>query len=190
MRLILCVVAFLLSSTAMAGWSLDNEQSRLHFLSTKKGSITETHHFKKMVGSIAEDGQATLSIDLASVATQIPTRDERMTTMLFDVANFPKAVITLSVNDMATVKKLAVGTSVRQQVIANLKLHGAQQKLSADLLVTAMADGQLMVQTLAPIIIRVSDFDLVKGVEALRVVANLPSIDLTSPVTFSLLFTP
>ncbi len=190
MRLIICAFAFLLSSTAIAGWSLDNEQSRLHFLSTKKGSITETHHFKKMEGSITDNGQATLSIDLASVATQIPTRDERMGSMLFDVANFPKGTVTLKVNDIAAVKALAVGTSTRQQVIASLNLHGAQQKISADLLVTALIDGKLMIQTLAPIIIRASDFDLIKGIEALRVVANLSSIDLTSPVTFSLIFTP
>jgi len=58
-----------LSGPALAAWDLDAERSTVQFLSVKNASVAEVHHFTEVSGGIDDDGQATVTIDLASVET-------------------------------------------------------------------------------------------------------------------------
>ena len=82
----LAVAALLLSPATWADWTLDNAGSRLSFVSIKATNVAEVHTFDALSGSVGGDGHARVVIQLASVNTLIPIRDERMREMLFQTA--------------------------------------------------------------------------------------------------------
>ena len=58
------------SSHAFSAWTLDNANSRLNFISIKKGDIAEIHHFTQLSGQVDDSGKANLEINLGSVENQ------------------------------------------------------------------------------------------------------------------------
>ncbi|CAH9055354.1 hypothetical protein PSECIP111951_02786 [Pseudoalteromonas holothuriae] len=177
--------ASLLSSSAFADWQLDNSQSDLSITSIKQNSIAENHHFTQLNGTLSDDGQLSFSIDLKSIETLIPIRNQRMQALLFNVANFPKAIVKADLSSY--LNKLTNGTQVIKSVPVKLSLHGHEQILKVDLVVNKKSQ-QLQVTPLRVVLVRASDFNLVAGIESLRKVAGLDSIATTVPVTFSLVF--
>ena len=184
-RLIATVGLILSSVSAQAAWQLVNESSQLNFISTKASHIAETHTFDLLSGSIADSGEAQLNIDLASVATGIDIRNERMQSMLFNVISFPQAEITTELD-------LGEFTSLTAPVVkpstAELSLVGQSTQVQGDVLVVPVDDNTVSVTTVAPIVVNANALQLVTGIEALREVAGLPSISYSVPVTFSLTF--
>jgi polyisoprenoid-binding protein YceI len=180
-------VGMLLAATTVsaANWQLDNDQSQLNFVSIKKGNVAEVHHFERLTGSLSENGTFTLDIDLESVNTNIEIRDQRMREFLFDVVDFPAASLTAQV-EPGLVAELASGMSRTATIDAELSLHGQKQSLTIDVLVTKLSDNTLMLVSAEPLVLNVSDFDLVQGVEKLRELAGLPSISHAVPVSFYL----
>ena len=65
--------AFLLAACAAlpvhADWQLDNESSRLSFISTKATHITEVNRFRGLRGSVEDDGKVRLQVELETVET-------------------------------------------------------------------------------------------------------------------------
>jgi polyisoprenoid-binding protein YceI len=180
-------VGMLLAATTVsaANWQLDNDQSQLNFVSIKKGNVAEVHHFERLTGNLSENGTFTLDIDLESVNTNIEIRDQRMREFLFDVVDFPAASLTAQV-EPALVAELASGMTRTATIDAELSLHGQKQSLTIDVLVTKLSDNTLMLVSAKPLVLNVSDFDLVQGVEKLRELAGLPSISHAVPVSFYL----
>ena len=99
MRVIALLTTLLLTSlSAQADWTLSNDNSNLTFLTTKNSQVTEVSHFKSLSGTF--DGKlATLEIDLTSVDSLIPIRNERMAKFLFETTKFAKAVISVSIDN-------------------------------------------------------------------------------------------
>ncbi len=60
----------------------------------------------------------------------------------------------------------------------------------ASIRVQRLADGGLRASTVAPIMLNTDDFALQDGLEKLRSLASLSSIDSVAPVFFSLVFKP
>ena len=182
------VAALLLcSQLSHAGWTLDNKQSQLNFVSIKKSKVAELHYFKVLNGSLNDKGEAKISIDLASVETNIGIRNERMQTMLFESDAFPKATIT-GMFDANRIKNLKSGEhfNIPQQV--ELSLHGRTQVLTGMVKIVKLTKQEVLVTTLQPIIVKADDFALLAGIEKLREIAGLPSIATSVPVTFSFVF--
>ncbi|UOG91099.1 MAG: YceI family protein [Candidatus Thiothrix sulfatifontis] len=170
----------LLSGTALADWVLDNQQSALHFVSIKKDHIAETHTFKTLSGTITKAGQGSLSVDLASVSTNIDIRDQRMREQLFDTKKFTHANIRVDLS------KTGVKPGI-QTLNVTLDLHGVKKEIPATVAITEVGD-TVQITTVAPIVLNAADFDLAAGVTALREIAALPSISNAVPVTFFLSF--
>ncbi|MDT8371482.1 MAG: YceI family protein [Gammaproteobacteria bacterium] len=168
-------------------WQLDNDNSQLNFISTKKTHVSEIHQFKRLDGTIDDSGNVIITIDLASIDTKIAIRDERMTTFLFDVASYPTAVLKATI-DPETIDAIAEGASSELTVDATLELHGQSVPLTLDVVVTRLVGAKLSVVSVKPVLLNVADFSLVAGVEKLRELANLPSISHTVPVSFYLNF--
>lgn len=168
-------------------WQLNNEKSTLNFVSIKKETIGELHYFKDLSGNINDKGEAVVEIDLRSVETNIPIRNERMQKMLFDTAKISKATI-VTATDLAKLKALAVGEQITQKVAANLTLVGVTKSIAAQVVVTKLTDKVFSVSTMAPILLNASDFGLVAGIGALQKIAGLPSIATSIPVTFNFYF--
>ncbi len=180
--------ALALAATAAHGaWTLDDDASRVSFVSVKKTHVAEVHRFETLHGGIGPQGRATLAIDLASVDTGIPIRDERMGEMLFQTGLFPRATFTTRVDPRA-LRALGAGQSRAMTVEGRLDLHGAVQPVTAEVVVTRLTRGRIQVSTLEPVLVDAGAHDLVQGVERLREVAGLPSISHTVPVTFTLTF--
>lgn len=168
-------------------WQLDSDTSHLNFISTKKTHISEIHQFKTLDGTVDDLGNAVITINLASVDTKIAIRDERMTTFLFEVANYPTAVLKATI-DPETIDAIAEGASAEHVIDATLELHGQTVPLTFDVVVTRLVGAKLSVVSVHPILLNVADFGLIAGVEKLRELAKLPSISHTVPVSFYLNF--
>jgi polyisoprenoid-binding protein YceI len=178
--------AGLLSFQAMAGdWQVNQDHSRVSFISVKNNDIAEVHHFKHVAGSLTDAGAFALSIDLNSVDTGIQIRDERMQTILFEVAQFPQLKVDAVINPKLLMGMKA-GDTLTTQINATVEMHGKTQKKSIDVLVAKLSDNKMVVSSFAPMIIQADEFNFVTGVEKLREIAGLPSISLAVPVSFVL----
>ncbi|MGD8644509.1 MAG: YceI family protein [Chromatiales bacterium] len=175
------------AAPAWAEWALDNKQSQLSFISVKKGDIAEVHRFDQLEGAVDDKGNVKLIIQLASVDTAIPIRDERMREMLFNTNAFPTAVLTAKV-DAAKVSKLKVGQMMVDALEGQLNLHGQVSPVTAELVIARLGPETLLVSSRRPLVLQAGDFKLVEGVEKLREVAGLPSISNAVPVSFVLTF--
>lgn len=172
------------ASFAHADWQLDNEHSKVSFVSIKSNSIAEAHHFKALTGELLDQGQFKLEIDLNSVETLIPIRNERMSKLLFEVAKFPAA--TLSADLSSAVKILKPGLHLLEGKKAELNFHGQTKTLNIDVLVTVLENGDMTVSSFTPVIINAADFSVTEGITQLQKLAGLPSIATAVPVTFTL----
>jgi len=75
---------------AYADWTLDNASSQLSFVTVKAQDVAEVHTFSELSGTVWKDGIASVTVQLASVDTLIPIRDERMREVLSIPACFPQ----------------------------------------------------------------------------------------------------
>ncbi|MBB4286972.1 YceI family protein [Roseospira goensis] len=170
-----------------ATWTLDDGASFLSFASIKAFDIGEVHSFSDLSGGVAEDGTATVRIDLGSVNTGIDIRNERMRDMLFNVAQFPVATITASV-PLDNMESLAVGDSAVRDVTAQFSLVGESNDLAMPVMVTRLGEGRVMVQPLQVLMVQADDYALGEGIRKLREVAGLEHISHAVPATFTLFF--
>ncbi|WP_016957507.1 YceI family protein [Catenovulum agarivorans] len=175
------------ANSAFAGWKLDEQASKLNFLSTKKAQIVEQHSFKNISGTVADSGQVVLTIELASVETNIPIRNERMQKFLFETDKFAHATINAKV-DSSVLTALAVGELKTLELAAELDLHGNKQNLTVPVVVIKGNKGQLFVNSVGSVVINAADFALIEGVNKLQELAGLPSITYSVPVSFNLTF--
>ena len=184
---LIIVSFFIFSANAFAQWELIGSDSVVNFVSIKKSRVGEIHHFSGLEGKIKTNGSVSFNIDLASVETNIPVRNDRMKSMLFEVVEFPKANLSGKI-DLTYLSNLKVGESYQDSIEFGLSLHGISQQILSDLTIIKLTDNQVMITSTKPIIIDTEDYKLSEGVEMLRSVAKLSSISTAVPVTFSLVF--
>lgn len=186
-KLVLLLLIGIFSVSAQADYQLDSAQSSLNFVSIKKDKIAETHSFQGLIGSISSDGAAKIIIDLASVETNIDIRNERMKSLLLETGVYPTAEVSATL-DGAQLTSIPLGGSLILPAALTLDLHGQSKAIQAELRVTSIEGGALLVTTVKPILINAFDFGLNTGIQKLMEVAKLPSISTAVPVTFSLIF--
>ncbi len=186
-RNLLFTVALLAAGPSFASWSLDNDASQVSFVSVKAGDAGEVHRFTEISGALSGDGNASVTIQLASVDTLIPLRDERMRELLFETNVFPTATLSTDI-DMDALNNIEPGANVDMTVTLKLDLRDQKLELPAEMIVARLGDHRLMVSSRKPVIVNAASVDLVEGIEALRAVANLPSISKAVPVSFVLTF--
>ena len=172
---------------ARADWRVDNDRSELTFVTVKAGDAAEVHRFVEIAGRVGDDGAVSIEIDLASVDTLIPIRDERIRNLLFETARFPAASLSAQL-DAERLSRLAAGQSQAMPVNFVLSLKGHELPLFAQVLVARLSERDMLVASLKPVIVNAPSVGLVEGVEKLREIAGLPSISKAVPVTFVLVF--
>lgn len=180
-------LSMLIALPAYSAWQLDSNKSSLTFVSIKKGTVAENHHFKSFSGGIEQNGLAKIIIDLSSVDTKIAIRDERMTKFLFETDKYAKANFSAQLN-RHDIDALTIGSSQKMSIKGSLNLHGQQQELMLNVMVAKLSNKNMIVTTLQPVIIKAEDFALVAGVNKLKSLAKLPSIAYSVPVSFVLTF--
>jgi polyisoprenoid-binding protein YceI len=187
--LLMALTLLLAAGAARAQWELDNDKSTVNFVSIKNDTVAEIHSFTSLVGYIGADGRVQLGIDLDSVETLIPIRNERMRELLFDTARFPAAKISAQV-DPVILTATADGGAVTADLPITLSLHGIEQTLTAPVVVVREGDNRLRVLTSRPVLVNAVDFGLDSGITALREIAGLKAISVAVPVTLQLVFIP
>lgn len=180
----LCLAALCFAASAQADWQLNNDRSELSFVSIKAANIAEVHRFKTLKGGVDGNGKATIIVDLASVDTMIPIRDERMQKYLFNTVQFP--VMQVEADVASVLKQLKSSAAVEAVVKAKVSLHGVERELELPLLVAKLNDGSVLVSTTRPVLVNAADFALVEGVDKLRSIAGLSSISYAVPVSLTL----
>lgn len=174
--------------SAQADWYLDGESSRLSFVSTKNAHVAEVQRFLVLHGKVSPSGEAEVEVELDSINSGIPLRDERMRKSLFEIDKYPEALISTQI-DLRPINDLAPGAQLELRLPLTVNLHGKQHVYNAELLATRLDDRRFQVVTLEPLVINAEDFDLLPGVEALRTLAGLSAISLSVPVGAVLIFT-
>ena len=174
--------------SARADWYLDGESSRLSFVSTKNANVAEVQRFLVLHGKVDPEGLAQVEVELESINSGIPLRDERMRKELFQIDRFPDAMITTKI-DLRPINDLAPGAQLELRLPLMVDLHGKQHEYQAELLATRLDDRRFQVVTLEPLVINAEDFDLAPGLETLRKMAGLSAISLSVPVGAVLIFT-
>ncbi|WP_248745124.1 YceI family protein [Pseudomonas sp. MWU12-2037] len=185
-RLFLALLG-VLALPAQANWYLDNESSRLSFISTHNADISEVHRFLTLHGKIDGRGLATLEVELESVSTGIPLRDERLRRDLFEIKTWPEAQIVAQIN-VQPISDLAPGAQLELRLPLVVKLRGKEHSYNAELLATRLDDRRFQVVTLEPLVLHAEDFDLLPGLATLRKAAGLSAISLSVPVGAVLIF--
>lgn len=178
--------ALVFATQAWAQWELNDAGSTVNFVSVKNSTIAELHSFPSLLGYIGEGGKVQVTVNLDSVETLIPIRNERMREMLFDTANFPTATVSAEV-DPEILAEASRGGTVSTEIPVTLSLHGMEQVITVPLLVFGDG-GNLRVVSARPVLLRAGDFGLEAGIEALRNVAGLKDIATAVPVTLNLQF--
>lgn len=178
----------LLSPCVLAGdWQLNPNDSVLNFASTKNATITELHGFHHISGELIGD-KGNLTIDLASVETQIPLRNDRMKEHLFEIAKHPQATVQLNLDAKALENLEEPGSMIDLSVTAAVEMHGIKKDLPAKLRVIKLTESKLVAATLEPVLLLPADFGMQAGLNKLLELAKLSSINSAVPVTFSLVF--
>ncbi len=189
MRIIILLLVFVaptfLSQQAAADWVVDASGSYVGFASVKNDVIAENHSFTRVSGTVTDAGKAVIQIELTSVETLIPIRNERMQSMLFDIVKFPVATVTSNLQ-MPDYVNMSIGDSKSVTVPMMVSIHGAELTRPVLVKVTRSAANSFEVSSLGPIVVSASQLTLADGIEALREIAGLQSIDLMVPVTFDL----
>jgi len=183
--LLLLVICLTTSVHVLAGWVIDPAGSYVGFASVKNDLIAENHSFTDVTGIIEDSGNAKIVIALASVETLIPIRNERMQAILFEVAQYPHLTVTSNLN-LDNFTSLGLGESETDTIDLGVNLHGTDLSKNVLIKVTRSSDTSYEVTSLGTIVIHASQFALSDGLESLRKVAGLQSIDLMVPVTFDL----
>lgn len=170
-----------------AVWTLSTTDSYLNFITTKNTHNVEVHNFTGLSGDISSTGVATLTIDLNSVNTGVALRDQRMKDLLFETATYPTATVTLTVPS-TVISSLSVGQDKATDISASLNLHGTTGTVTTKVSVQKLSNSRILVQTLAPVLVKAETYNLTAGVEALRAAVNIASISVAVPVDFALVF--
>ena len=183
------ILSFGLSTLLSAGvaaadesWRLNKDTSELVIASTKNSQITERHNLSFQSGAITKQGVARLVVDLLSIETNIPIRNERMRKYLFD--NQPQAIIEMSLTP-SELQQLMAGQSSAVTLPAAVTANGT--KLSVPVAVRTNSDGGGVVVS-GETQIDAAKFGYGPGIEQLRVIAGLAAISTTVPVSFRLQF--
>ena len=176
------------SLSAQANWYLDGESSRLSFITTQNANIANVHRFLVLHGKVDRKGQAQLRIEMDSVNSAVPLRDERMRDVLFDFKHFPEAQITTQI-DLQPINDLASGAQLELKLPVMVSLRGKQHTYEAELLATRLDERRFQVVTLEPLMLQAEDFGLQPELETLRKLAGLSAISFSVPVNAVLIFT-
>ena len=149
-------------------------------ITTKNNNITEVSDFKVFQASIDKDNKFSAVIDLKSLESYIPIRNERIQTHLFESEIFPKAEIHAQLSP----ENLNDGV---HQIEFDVDLHGASTILNAEFMV--QTNGNSKTVTLhKPFVVNADYFGMKQGVDTLKIMANLNSISYTVPMHIILTF--
>jgi outer membrane protein OmpA-like peptidoglycan-associated protein/uncharacterized protein YkvS len=168
-------------------WLLNASASHFYMQTAKAESIVEIHQFTGLDGSVNKNGDASVKIDLTSIASGIDVRDVRMRFLLFETYKFPNAEITSKL-DMSKLQELRTTTRITYPLKVTVAMHGMTADIEAPVNVTRITDKSISVATAKPIVVKAETFGLLPGLAKLSEAVNNIPIVSAATVTFDLVF--
>ena len=163
-------------------WRVASNDSRIYLVTTKKLHVAEVMQLTDLSGHY--DGQNfELKINLNSIDSGIPVRDERMRKHLFETAQYNEAVLQAEL-------PLANLNGGKYSVQFQLSLHGKQHRYQAQIWVSQLPGNKRLISLARPIVVRAEDFGLKAGIDILARLAKLANISYTVPVTAEIVLEP
>ena len=182
------VVAF--ANPAFAGgheaWSTVSDESLIAFGSIKSDTIGEVHTFDALTGKVNEKGEVSVSIELASLETNIDIRNERMIEHIFKAAD-AKAELTGEI-DFDEVHDLAIGATTTVDFEGEISLAGVSSDVEAEMFVARLSEDRVLVTTSDMLMLSTEDLGIDAGVDKLMELASLPGITRVTPVSVRMVF--
>lgn len=175
------------AASAQQTWLLNASASHFYMQTAKNNATVENQQFTGLDGSISKDGDASVKIELISVASGIDVRDVRMRFLLFETFKFPQAEITAKL-DMAKLQELVSTTRMTYPLRFKLNLHGIEREMEAPVYVTRLGDKSVAVTSAQPIIVTAESFGLLGGIAKLSEAVNGIPIVTAASITFDLVF--
>ena len=172
-----------LTALADAPWQLDLTQSELGLTSTKNSQISERHTVRFLSGSVSAEGKARVEVDLGSIETRIPIRNERMQKFLFAAATPVLVAVDLEPTMIAS---LAAGEA--RSLSTNVVIKANNQEILLPIALSATPVDAAQVRVSGTGALDVGALGYQAGIEALREIAGLKSISLNVPIDFVLTF--
>jgi OmpA-OmpF porin, OOP family len=186
LRVLLKYAAF--AFAIACGGSADAQEWLLNAGATRFYMQTvEVHQFTGLDGSISNDGDAVVKIDLTSISSGVDVRDVRMRFLLFETYRFPNAEVSARL-DMASLRALLTSTRIIYPLKFKLSLHGLSQEIETPVTVTRLGDKAVSVASAKPIVITADAFGLGPGLAKLSEAVNGTVIATGATFTFDLLF--
>lgn len=186
-RFTLFAAACLVSLPTFANaWTLEPETSTVSFGSIKNDYTGEAHSFTDISGSVSDDGQVALEINLASVNTNIDIRNERMINEVFGDA--VTAALSAKV-DMDALTALKPGDSTVMEVEATLDFLGVETPFYLNMFMMRLSENRVLASSDAPVYLSTEDLEIDAGIDALQALAGLDSITRVTPLSARLIFT-
>jgi len=167
-------------SPYITDWHLNVNKSQFSFVTVKNKTHNEEHSIKYDGGYINQNGELKIHLALDTVDTGIEIRDQRLRDILFEVNQFPVAIITAKLeNQLPLLKPFDVNF--------NLDLHGISKNITATVLIQTVGD-ELVVTNFEPIVINGKEFNLDSAINQLTKIAGLQSINYEVLADFKLTF--
>jgi OOP family OmpA-OmpF porin len=185
--LLLLALAATPGSAQAQEWLLNASASRFYMQTLKANSIFEVHQFTGLDGTVSKDGDASIKIDLTSVASGVDVRDVRMRFLLFETYKFPNAEVTAKL-DMGKLQELLTTGRITYPLKFTLNLHGFTKEIEAPVTVTRISDKSVSVATIKPLVLNADAFGFVGGIAKLSEAVNGTMIAPAATFTFDLLF--
>lgn len=188
LKTLVLATALTLPLAAQAGtWTIDGDQSVVTFGSVKQTTTGEAHTFSGVSGEVDAAGKATLSVDVKSLETNIDIRNERMLKYVLESEKHPAATFAGQL-DMDALKDLKTGALMTYDLEGTLTIAGTAVDVEAPVVVTRLASDKVMVASDGFVMLDADEFNLAPGIEKLRELASLDSIDLAVPLSFRLVY--
>ena len=179
--------AVILSASAASAemWTLDGANSKVGFGSVKSDFIGEAHSFSGLSGTVSEDGTVDITLDLATLETNIDIRNERMQEHVFKMA--PDAKLMAEV-DMEAMESLEVGGTMMSVVEGTLMFLGQEVFVDLPVVAARLSDEQVLIMSDGVTYLSTEELGVDAGVDVLMDLAGLESIDRAVPVTVRFMF--
>ncbi|MEM6477517.1 MAG: YceI family protein [Pseudomonadota bacterium] len=174
------------AAAAHAGsWTLDGESSMVGFGSVKSDVIGESHSFSGLSGTVEEDGSVNITLNLATVNTNIDIRNERMQEHVFKMA--PSAQLMAEV-DMDAMEALSVGATMMTVVEGTLMFLGQEVFVDLPVVAARLSDEQVLIMSDGVTYLSTEELGIDAGIDTLMGLAGLERIDRAVPVTVRFMF--
>lgn len=168
-------------------WLLNPTASRFYMQTVKAGGVFENHQFSGLTGTVNPNGDASVKIDLTSVASGIDVRDVRMRFILFETFKFPDADVTAKL-DMNALRAVMAASRIEYPLKLNVKLHGFEKSLDVPVTVSKISQNSVSVATSKPIIVPADTFGFTAGIAKLSEAVGGTPIANGATFTFDLTF--